>query len=292
MKTRQLLLSILFLFTTIITFAQAQFTNTGIAVQGIARDANNTAIQNQTIALKFTFLYETGTTDVEFKVVDKSIVTDNFGVFSSIIDPGFINNEIFSNKKVFIRINNGQVLLSREPLNAVPYAISANNGVPTGAIMPFIGTVAPTGWALCNGAALPSTATELRAMVGANAPNLGGRFLKGAGAIATGSGTVDVISVRGTQVQSTAVPSHDHSSGTLTTADASVIKNPNTSATMSSSVSPDIRAFTGGGSGAWTGDRLKENTIHKHAVTGRTASTALDAEIRPNSYGVNYIIKL
>jgi hypothetical protein len=289
MKTRQLLLSILFLFTTIITFAQAQFTNSGIAVQGIARDANNTAIQNQTISLKFTFLYETGTTDVEFKVVDKSIVTDNFGVFSSIIDPGFINNEIFSNKKVFIRINNGTVQLSREPLNVVPYAISANNGVPTGAIMPFIGTAVPTGWALCNGAALPGTATELIAMVGSNAPNLQGTFLRGTGVSVTNDRSGPALR----SFQDESFLSHNH------TGSISINNNGNHSHALN---------FTDGGGGKGqlpgyadavgfkTEDSNGTNSVGFSGQHIHTGSVSINSnggiETRPVNYGVNYIIKL
>lgn len=289
MKSRQLLLSILFLFTTIITFAQAQFTNSGIAVQGIARDANNTAIQNQTIALKFTFLYETGTTDVEFKVVDKSIVTDNFGVFSSIIDPGFINNEIFSNKKVFIRINNGTVLLSREPLNVVPYAISANNGVPTGAIMPFIGTVAPTGWALCNGAALPSTATELRAMVGSNAPNLGGMFLRGAGPNTNSGYTINNGPTLKT-IQDDGFEKHLHNA-----THGHTLTDPGHNHSMNMRIRGNddgSNQFTLANDSATRNTNTSQTGITLANYTGNTADAGTLTETRPVNYGVNYIIKL
>jgi microcystin-dependent protein len=42
-----------------------------------------------------------------------------------------------------------QTLAPRQSLNAVPYAM---NGVPTGTVVPFAGTIAPEGWLICNGA--------------------------------------------------------------------------------------------------------------------------------------------
>jgi len=58
MKTRQLFLAFLFLVSAIVTFAQTIFTSAGIAVQGIARDNNNKAIQNESITFDFAFYYE------------------------------------------------------------------------------------------------------------------------------------------------------------------------------------------------------------------------------------------
>ena len=45
-------LSLILLFITLNFFAQASFTATGIAVQGIARDANNSSYKNQNITSK------------------------------------------------------------------------------------------------------------------------------------------------------------------------------------------------------------------------------------------------
>jgi hypothetical protein len=210
-------------------------------------------------------------------------------VFSSIIDPGFINNEIFSNKKVFIRINNGTVQLSREPLNVVPYAISANNGVPTGAIMPFIGTAVPTGWALCNGAALPGTATELIAMVGSNAPNLQGTFLRGTGVSVTNDRSGPALR----SFQDESFLSHNH------TGSISINNNGNHSHALN---------FTDGGGGKGqlpgyadavgfkTEDSNGTNSVGFSGQHIHTGSVSINSnggiETRPVNYGVNYIIKL
>ncbi|WP_297815271.1 hypothetical protein [uncultured Polaribacter sp.] len=101
-------LSLILLFITLNFFAQASFTATGIAVQGIARDANNSSYKNQNITLDFEFFSKTdaGAENATFSVVSKQVVTDNFGVFSTIIDPTFENNAVFANQKVWLRITN------------------------------------------------------------------------------------------------------------------------------------------------------------------------------------------
>ena len=97
-------------------------------------------------------------------------------------------------------------------LKHVPYAIAANNGVPSGSIMPFIGTQAPAGWVLCDGAPLPTdgSADYLIALLGSNnAPNLQGMFLRG-------TGTSPVNNQAGPALMATQEDQnkeHDHDSG-------------------------------------------------------------------------------
>ncbi len=50
---------------------------------------------------------------------------------------------------------------------------------PTGVIQAYAGAVAPTGWLLCDGAAIPGGFTELIALIGPNTPDLRGEFLRG-----------------------------------------------------------------------------------------------------------------
>lgn len=54
--------------------------------------------------------------------------------------------------------------------------------IPVGVMLPYFGAVAPTGWLLCTGAAIPSGYVQLIALVGANTPNMLGRTVFGAGA--------------------------------------------------------------------------------------------------------------
>jgi len=184
MKSKLLFLSLLMLLITATSFAQTSASASGIAIQGIARDNNNSAFTNQTITFEFT-IYDPA--DASNLIYFKSIAltTDAFGVFSYIMDVGPSKNSKFYNKNLWLKIkdaSSGQTI-SDEVFKHVPYAISANNGVPTGSIMPYIGTDAPTGWVLCDGRALGSIdgAEELIALVGNNAPDLGGMFLRGTG---------------------------------------------------------------------------------------------------------------
>jgi len=300
-------LSLILLFITLNFFAQASFTATGIAVQGIARDANNSSYKNQNITLDFEFFSKTdaGAENATFSAVSKQVVTDNFGVFSTIIDPTFENNAVFANQKVWLRITNKEDsrIIQESQLMHVPYAISANNGVPTGAIMPFIGdeNSVPEGWLLCNGASIPTnTATEkLRALLGdTNTPNLKGRFLKGTGI--NPEPHVNEIPLRGYQNQSTRTKNHEHSNDL--SVDWTHALNGSTRKVPASTSWRDVTLRTGETSGDLYGLPRRESgepvegrdTNHKHSMSGSVNGiTATDnSEVRPSSFGVNYIIKL
>lgn len=60
----------------------------------------------------------------------------------------------------------------------VDSTIGAVSGVPTGAIIAFYGTSAPTGWLECNGQST-SGYTALAALIGATVPDLRGEFIRG-----------------------------------------------------------------------------------------------------------------
>jgi hypothetical protein len=51
--------------------------------------------------------------------------------------------------------------------------------LPTGAVMSFYRTTAPSGWLVCDGTAIPAQFTALIALVGPNTPNLQGQFIRG-----------------------------------------------------------------------------------------------------------------
>lgn len=293
MKTKLFLLSLLMMLGFTTSYAQSSAEQAGIAVQGIARDGNNTAIINKTIPFTFELYYlNASNIETPISTETKNLQTDAFGIFSYIIDPKAVNNGKFANYQAYLRIKTGTDIISNEKLNHVPYAISANNGVPTGAIMPFIGTVAPYGWALCDGSPLPSTATELIAMVGANTPNLRGMFLRGAG----DDGRPETETVNLKTIQADDLKSHLHGPGTLET------DNPgdhthengtykyllqqngyNTPASLdNSNDEPDVKNKA----------PMKSAGNHTHKITGLTGLTGNTVETRPINYGVNYIIKL
>ncbi|MFD1606058.1 tail fiber protein [Flavobacterium artemisiae] len=288
MKTKLLLMLCLFL-AAISNYAQSSSaTQSGIAVQGIARDVNNTALTNQTINLTFTLYYlDASSIEQTIYKVTRNVTTDAFGVFSDVIDPTAVNNSLFANNAAYLRIEKGSEVISDEKLRHVPYAISANNGVPTGSIMPFIGTVAPEGWALCNGAPLPTTAKTLIGMVGANAPDLRGMFLRGAGQNANTSNAAEIEANSLNTVQKSTNKSHTHTGTTAT--------NGEHSHTESSTYIYDPSNVDGGFSG---GDNkigrrnIQSGLSGNHNHTFRTDADGTATESRPINYGVNYIIKL
>jgi len=296
MKSKLLFLSTLMLFAVVGSFAQI---TTGMAIQGIARNANNTAITNTTIGLTFTVYY--GTTPVTVFTVSPDVITDAFGVFSYTLDLLNIENNVIYDNQLFLKIvqTNGGAVISDEKLNFVPYAISARNGVPTGSIMPFIGTVAPKGWALCEGQSLTSITplpSVLIAMIGNNAPDLRGMFLRGAGTNSNSSYSTNVgpdLKV----IQADSLESHLHAAGTLVT-DTAGSHNHQSTTTQNIVLKSDGISTAAGGLDNTAGEpnlyyayKIPTDGIHIHKISGSTATTGAK-ETRPVNYGVNYIIKL
>lgn len=160
----------------------------GIGFQGIARDPQGNAITGQSISVKFTIGSFNET---------QNITTDNFGVFSATIGSvntvGF-NNLDFANLNVNLKVEVDGTTIYDDKFNVVPYAKAAENGVPTGAIMPYAGSVTSgssllepiPGWLVCNGATLTGDAkyARLKTVLGASwgtnqVPDLRGIFLRG-----------------------------------------------------------------------------------------------------------------
>jgi microcystin-dependent protein/ribosomal protein S19 len=300
MKSKLLFLSTLMLLAVVGSFAQ--ISSTGMAIQGIARNANNTAITNATIGLTFTVYY--GTTPVTVFTVSPDVITDAFGVFSYTLNLTEIDNNLIYDNQLYLKIQTSTgVIISDEKLNFVPYAVSARNGVPTGSIMPFIGTTAPKGWALCDGQALTSITpvpSVLIAMLGSNyAPDLRGMFIRGAGTNSNSSYSTNVgpdLKV----IQADSLESHLHEKGTLTTSQNTTLGNLPNSTTpweftqITSPSGPNTYYLPRAGSNGSANPPPTINNvdgIHTHSITGSTAATGAK-ETRPVNYGVNYIIKL
>ena len=279
--------------------AQANVTSSGISIQGIARDENNAA-QANIDQLSLTFkIYYLGTGDAEVQILSQTanVKTDNFGVFSYVLS---ISSAIFteiSNNASYLKVTQGSVVFSNEKLQAVPYAIHAQNGVPTGTIMAYIGATAPAGWLLCDGAAFSDNTTnaKLKELLGGlNTPNLNARYLRGTG-IQEGRGG---IALKGTQYDE--LRQHAHGVN-ITTNETGVHYH-------------DVYAYTGGNMTPQLGRSLRtsvespvadnndapygttNNGAHTHTVIGNTASAgssdSIYGDTRPYSYGVNWIIKI
>ena len=291
MKTRQLFLTFFILLFIAPVFAQATI---GIPVQGIARDADGTArIGQSVINLSFEFYTLNGTQETPLgSPQSQTLSTDSFGVFSTIVDTNGLR-PAFANSPVHLRIQEGTTVISDEILNSVPYAIAADNGVPTGAIMPFVGTNSqvPVGWLLCDGAAIPSGIqyNALITLQGNNTPNLQGMFLRGVG---TNNLTSETTVLNG--VQDDRYLNHGHGD--------------NFSIRANQGGHGHTLRFSDGGQGAGRlplpadgvgtlssvgSAEVQGSGTHNHTVDGNVfTSTTGGNETRPVNYGVNYIIKL
>jgi microcystin-dependent protein len=289
--------SILYIFIGLFIIAnvnaQTNVTSSGMSIQGIARDENNAAIANiDQLALVFT-VYYLNSANAEVLILTKStnVKTDNFGVFSYVLDIDQSQYGLISSQSAYLKVVQGSVVFSNEKLQAVPYAIFAQNGVPTGSIMPFIGTTAPNGWLLCNGTVFTDdvTTAKLKALLGSTTtPNLNGMFLRGAGTASTGQTGPTLKTVQqddlkahlhGVNLTTSNTGAHTHTTG-FGNDDYNGNGGNNLNGLENDISGPDNRTLT-----------TSSNGNHTHTVNGDTNSTG-GTETRPVNYGVNYIIKI
>jgi len=300
MKSKLLLLSFLMLLNVATSYAQSSATASGIAIQGIARDNNNTARLNATLTLNFRIYYGANN---EILDIDKTVNTDAFGVFSVIIEPDETDRMLMANNQSFLKITEGTTIISDEKFKQVPYAISANNGVPTGSIMPYIGTTAPEGWLLCDGVTNVPNPSALYDLIGGTTPNLRGMFLRGAG----DDGRAQTETVNLKAEQGDVFKNHLHGVGNLVNGAAGghnhITKFVNDDFNGSGVVAAQARGLT---ADSYTPDVNNPNpgivitdvpseseADHNHTISGETAiAGGSTTETRPINYGVNYIIKL
>lgn len=293
-KSLSLFLVLLCFLSTHFLNAQTSVTSSGMSIQGIARDVNNEALANfDQLNLKFEVYYLLGssTTPTVFITAIATVKTDNFGVFSYVLDIDQNQYNLISNNASYLKVSASNVVFSDEKLRSVPYAVFAQNGVPTGSIMPFIGTNAPSGWLLCDGSAIPSGAyyDNLKALAGANTPNLKGLFLRGSGVQSAYPGKEGPALK---EVQQDDVEAHLHA--------VDITSNTTGAHTHRTYFSNDDFSGTGGGDTGLEDDRPNNNTRylntntageHNHRVQGNTNNSG-GTETRPINFGVNYIIKI
>jgi microcystin-dependent protein len=276
--------------------AQTNVTSSGMSIQGIARDENNAAIANiDQLALVFT-VYYLGAGGSEQPILTKSasVKTDNFGVFSYVLDIDQSQYGLISSQSAYLKVVQGSVVFSNEKLQAVPYAIFAQNGVPTGSIMPFIGTVAPNGWLLCDGTAIPINAVtaNLRTLLGTTTtPDLRAMFLRGAGTTTDNLHTGPTIKtvqqedfkshLHGVNINTSSAGAHNHTTTFLNDDYNNGGGNTGSGLTKdANNVSTSQHTLATSTEGA-----------HAHTINGFSFETG-GAETRPINYGVNYIIKI
>lgn len=203
--TLVLRLTIYLMMISVLAFAQNE--QKGFSFQGYARDFSGAAYSSQSIIAQFS-IYPEGES-VEY-TEQHSLTTDPYGVFyaqvGSITPVNFATID-FSAKKYFmkveVKVTGGDfVTISDTELLAVPYAkaadnatsaqnaVKADNGNPVGTVISFAGSIAPTGYMICDGRSLAvSSYPALYAAIGDawggdggtnfNLPDLRGQFLRG-----------------------------------------------------------------------------------------------------------------
>ncbi|QOD59390.1 tail fiber protein [Polaribacter haliotis] len=284
--------TLLLAFLTSISFAQ------GISVQGIARDNASSAITDTNLTFTFSIVKEDNTV---LYAETQGIKTDNFGVFSHIVSSGnpienTFNDVNFATKnmklKVSVVYNGNTIEVYDQPFQYTPYAHYAANGVPTGSIMPYTGDTAPSGWVLCDGRDLTAIngSTALIAIVGNNAPDLQGTFLRGTGTSAVNGKAGPALN--DTQGDDNKEHAHYLNLNTNTTGNHNHTSYDYYKVTQAVAIS--------GGPATWylsnsnghdnQARGTSSNGNHNHNVAGNTYNTG--TESRPVNYGVNYIIKL
>lgn len=182
------------------------------------------------------------------------------------------------------------VVLPADPTTALQAATKqyVDAAGPSGAIMAFAGTTAPSGWLKCEGQAISRTTyATLYAAIGTawgvgdgsttfNVPDLRGMFVRGTGTNATGSSSGAVGPSVGTYAADTYL-NHSHA----VTDPGHTHGNSGGSFTVSSGVAQGVlQTGTGGSVTASNTTGLTVNT----STTGGT-------ETKPKNYGVLYIIK-
>lgn len=204
---------ILFFLISVTAVAQS-----GMVFQGIARDNNSAAIADKLMTFTFRITKSDGT---DLYKETQQIRTDNFGVFSHVIGTGNAVTNTFaninfdeSNLKAIISVNNAGVdtQIYDQPFFYTAYAKYAQNGVPIGTVVAFMGDLdkIPAGWILADGRDITGAQyANLRNVLGGinNVPNLKGEFLKGAGAHDDGT-NITAVNVRERQIQN--VGDHNH----------------------------------------------------------------------------------
>lgn len=236
--------------------------------------------------------FKSGANNTKFIIVDEE-VTPGTGDYDRYATPGSgvgaVN--ISSLQRVSQLINLVTVRNDLDNLTALVDTI-----YKTGMIVPFVGTVAPSGWMLCNGSAIPDDAEHaaLRALVGANTPDLDGLGIVGAGGRSVGSiAGNDDISLSESQM-----PQHKHGKGTLYTVARGAHSHPIYGETMQKdgSSTKTVKVLDTGldpNHGSYT-EETGVTSNHSHEIMGETDNKGANAsiDIRNRSMAANFIIKI
>lgn len=301
---KKYIIYLLLLTCSLNAFSQARVTSSGIAIQGIARTSNNAAITNNQISVQAEIYSVVAGTNYSIISQTGIINTDNAGIFAYVVN---IDSSTFlkiANTEAYIKISANNIVFANEKLYAVPYAIHAQNGVPTGSIMAYAGDVIPKGWLLADGSAIPNDDfySALRAIYGTHLPNLKGMFLRGQGAGTTYTGpnlkSIDLDVVRNH------VHAISYTGGTTSTNGAHTHggrhdRGGNVTLTWTNQLNTgnngDERWLIDTWTSAPNSGDADVNGNHTHTLSGSGVTATQSGgltETRPVNYGVNFIIKI
>jgi microcystin-dependent protein len=268
-----------------------------------------------------------GTNDPEWGQVNTAGIADDAITAAKILAGAVGSSEIATNAVGSDEIAADAVITAKILDNNVTLAKLAtavqNALVPVGTIAMYGGASAPTGWLLCNGDAINGSYTSLISIVGANTPDLKGRFALG------DNSTLTLLATGGsTTIATTNLPAHSHAN-TATASTTVTITDPehnHSGSTGSTDLShshglPDARqtsstshthtgtnTYAAGGSATGIDNLTTDNALggHTHtigsAATGITASASTTVTMTNTETGgaqayyqpylvVNYIIK-
>jgi microcystin-dependent protein len=308
---KNLHLAIAFIF--LLTGTSIAQTKKGFNFQGYARNAEGAALTSQSVNVKFT-IYPSGQPGSPDFEETQVTTTDAFGVFQltvGVISTTPFKNLRFSEKDYWLKVEiktstSDFVEIANTELLAVPYARSADNGVPAGTILPFAGPKSkiPFGYLACDGATYnTSDYPVLFNVIGASwggsgsqfkVPDLRGMFLRGVSegsnvdedkasraAIATGGNSGNDVG----SVQTEGTKSHNHSGTTSTDGNHTHDWKHGTEGDDSGSGGSNNEFTLAGGT---TTDVMTTNGDHSHTFT---TSSSGGNETRPDNAYVYFIIK-
>ncbi|TAG59470.1 MAG: tail fiber protein [Cytophagales bacterium] len=182
-----------------VVFVQAQFQDQkGFNFQGYARDESGAGLGNKAVQVKYS-LYPAGLPGNIDYTETHSLTTDAYGIFSAVV--GSKSIATFA-KLAFSRVNywlkvevktssTAWSTINEIELLSVPYARTAGNGNPIGAVIAFAGAKAniPLGYLICDGTLYNrADYLELSNILGSawggsatqfNVPDMRGLFVRG-----------------------------------------------------------------------------------------------------------------
>jgi hypothetical protein len=303
-KMKKVFLLICLVCISFFGFSQANVTSSGISIQGIARDNDNTTpLANTSLSISISIFYLSNNTPVSILSRSANVNTDGFGVFSYVIDISKTEFTKIANLPAWIKVTSNGNTYVQEKIKAVPYVLHAQNGVPTGSILPFSGGTVPAGYLLADGSAIPNDDyhAELRKIFGSSLPDLRGVFLRGTGTSPAGTQYAGPT-IR--TIQADGLKTHNHAYTYTAGTDVQgshqhgVAYSRWGSTTLPVAFSGDqIEESSGGVANSddmWIGTYFSFEGAHTHtySITGQNTNSVGVTETRPVNYGINYIIKI